>query len=138
MWRPDPEIEKPPAGTDGPDNLFRPETVCQTVYRTDAKDASNGPLRLIHEGGLGEKLLQRACADVRQNPSRLPLWAFRLYQHQRLGRLGYSQVWDALYEAGRENGSDKWVTTSLLNAIAGANAATVPPPSMQTLLRGVE
>jgi hypothetical protein len=108
------------------------------VYRCDSRSASDRPLRLIHgDESLAKKLVAAACDDVRSEPSRLPLWCLRLYQHQRLGRLGYQAVWSALYEAGRENGSDKWVRGCLLHAIGQANASTNAPPSMLTLLRGL-
>ena len=135
---PPPKIEKGASyHTDAPDSHPFKAPVSPKVYRCDAKDASHGPLRLIHDDGIGEKLIQYACNDVRAEPSRLPLWAYRLYSHQRLGRLGYQQVWDALYEAGREVGSDKWVRGCLLHSIAQANESNVAPPSMTTLLRGL-
>jgi len=137
MQRP-PEIEKGAAANDAPDGPLPQKTAYPTVYRQDCKDASNGPLKLLHGKSLAERLLNKACADVVAHPSQLPLWAFRLYQHQRRGALGYQQVWDALYEVGRERISDKWAHDCLLHAIAQANASTVRPPSMQTLLRGLQ
>jgi hypothetical protein len=132
------ETERPPAVTDGPTHSPSERAALPKVYRCDSRSASDRPLRLIHgDESLAKKLVAAACDDVRSEPSRLPLWAFRLYQHQRLGRLGYQQIWDALYAAGRDNGSDKWVRGSLLHAIGQANASTNAPPSMQTLLRGL-
>jgi hypothetical protein len=94
-------------------------------------------VRLFRDDDLSARVLQKAVDDVRRQPSTLPLWAFRLYQHQRLGRLGYQQVWNALTDAGLEHGSSKWVRGCLLHAIGQANASTKAPPSMQTLLRGL-
>jgi hypothetical protein len=133
-----PRIEEgDPSHGVAPDSALSQETAYRPVYRCDSRDASSGHLRLVHDAELGKKLLCAARDDVRSNPSRLPLWAFRLYQHQRLGRLGYRAVWSALYAAGRENGSDKWARGCLLHAIGQANASTKAPPSMQTLLRGL-
>ena len=131
-----PELEKPPAGTDGSTNHLDGKTL-PTVYRCDSRPATFRTLRLIHGARFAAPVLQKAVDDVRQHAETLPLWAFRLYQHQRLGRLGYQQTWDALYEAGRESGSDKWVRCCLLHAIGQANASAVAPPSMQALLRGL-
>ena len=136
--QPPPELEKPPAGTDGPNASPQGRGNALRVYRQDSRSASDKPLRLIRgDESLAEKLLEYACDDVRSEPSRLPLWAFRLYQHQRLGRLGYQSIWEALTDAGREHGSDKWVRGCLLHAIGQANASSMAPPSMQTLLRGL-
>jgi hypothetical protein len=133
-----PELRKAPPARDAPNKSLLTGSVSQPAYRQDSRSASDTPLRLIRgDQSPGEKLLAAACADVRANPSRLPLWAFRLYQHQRLGRLGYQQIWDGLAEAGREHGSDKWARGCLLHAIGQANASTKAPPSMQTLLRGL-
>ena len=136
MWPP--EIGKGAATNDAPGSPLTEKTACRTVYRCDSKSATHGRLRLVDaDANLGKKLLKHACADVRVEPSRLPLWAFRLYQHQRLGRLGYQAIWDGLYEAGRESGSDKWVRGCLLHAIGQANASMKAPPSARALLRGL-
>ena len=130
-----PEIEKGAAANDAQNSPF-PETAYRATYRCDSRDASSGPLRLVEGLDLKAALLEKAAEQVRQEPSTLPLWCFRLFQHQRLGRLGYEAVWSVLYEAGREVGSDKWVRGCLLHAIGQANSSTIAPPSMQTLLRG--
>jgi hypothetical protein len=136
---PPPKIEKgDPSYKVAPDSPSSQETAYPVVYRCDSRSASDGRLRLIHDdANLGKRLLRHACDDVRSKPSRLPLWSLRLYQHQRLGRLGYQAVWDALYAAGRENGSDKWVRGCLLHAIGQSNASNNTPPSMAELLRGL-
>jgi hypothetical protein len=136
---PPPEIEKgDPSYKVAPNRHPSKAPVSQRLYRQDSRSASHKPLRLIRgDESLAERLLRAACDDVRSKPSRLPLWVLRLYEHQRLGRLGYQAIWDALYEAGRENGSDKWVRACLLHGIGQANASTKAPPSMQTLLRGL-
>ena len=131
-----PEIEKGgPHHEAAPNRPFRTETAHST-YRCDSRDASPGHIRLVEGLDLKAALLEKAADQVRQEPSTLPLWCFRLFQHQRLGRLGYEAVWSVLYEAGREVGSDKWVRGCLLHAIGQANSSTIAPPSMQTLLRG--
>jgi hypothetical protein len=133
-----PELREPTVGAAGPDFAPPRDSVSRRYYRQDSRPASNGRPRLAHDdASLGKRLLGRACDDVRAEPSQLPLWAFRLYQHQRLGRLGYQSIWEALTDAGLEHGSDKWVRGCLLHAIGQANASTNAPPSMQTLLRGL-
>jgi hypothetical protein len=113
------------------------DIVCEEHYRQDSRTASHKPLRLIHDDALPARVLQKAAVDVREHPQRLPLWAFRLYQYQRRGGLGYRAIWDTLTEAGRSVGSAKWTRDCLLHAIAEANVTTEQPPSIEALLRGL-
>jgi hypothetical protein len=91
------------------------------------------------DNALTAKVLQRACRDVRESPATLPLWAFRLAQWVRRGRLRYRVVWAQLHDAAWEGGAtESSITRSLYHGVASANVVDSPPPAFDQLaLKGL-
>jgi hypothetical protein len=123
------ELEKPPATTDG-SNASAPDRGISAlkVYRCDARDASPS---------LGDRVLQRVCREVREQPQRLPLAAHRLGGLVNVGRLPYRQTWDALYDAATGAGAgDGWVLRCLYAGFAESNVSELPSPTLWALVTG--
>jgi hypothetical protein len=58
---------------------------------------------------------------------RLPLWAFRLAQHVRLGRLPYNKTWQELYRAAWDGGAqDRWIRRCLFHGFSAAQHSDIP------------
>jgi hypothetical protein len=108
------------------------------VYRVDAKDASNGPLRLIHGARFAPRVLQKAVDDVRQHTAVLPLWAYRLAQHVNRGAFGYREAWDALERAAVDGGAcEAWARRVLYRSFADAVANPRQPMPLRVLAGGL-
>ncbi len=133
-----PEIEKgdPRQGVaqDSPSH----ETACRTVYRCDAKSATNRHLRLVDDGKLKARVLERAAREVREHPPTLPLWSFRLSQHIRRGTFGFSEVWDLLEMAAIDGGaSEAWTDRVLYRGLADSMTTDADPMPLSVLAGGL-
>ncbi len=128
-----PELEKPSAGTDGPDSPPN-EIVFERMYRQDSRRASSGRLKLVDDGTLGEIVLERACTEIRDRRARLPLWSHRLGGWAGAGRIPYRRAWDELFQAGIDaGGSEHWVRQCLFHGFASSNVAGKPSPRLAEL-----
>jgi hypothetical protein len=108
-------------------------------YTSPAGDASSRSTRRRStlDNALTAKVLQRACRDVRESPATLPLWAFRLAQWVRRGRLRYRVVWARLHDAAWEGGAtESSITRCLFHGVASANVVDSPPPALDQLAMG--
>lgn len=95
-------------------------------------------LRLIHDDGLGQRVLVRAETEIRQRWQTLPLWAFRCFQHVVRGSLLYSETWKRLAAAALEAGAgETWIDNSLYHAVALANVHRREPPELAQLAGGL-
>ncbi len=134
-----PELEKPPAGTDG--SSSPPNRIAfERMYRQDSRRASSGHLRLVTDGELGETVLERACTEIRDRRCRLPLWALRLGAWAGSGRLPWQRTWDALFQAGIDGGgSEAWVRRCIYAGFAESNIASKSSPLLAELAqRGLQ
>jgi hypothetical protein len=104
------------------------EPVGRPVCRQDSNTASPS---------LGDRVLQRVCREVREQPQRLPLAAHRLGGLVNVGRLPYRQTWDALYFAALDAGAGEgWVLRCLYKGFAQSNVSELPSPSLWALVTG--
>lgn len=133
-----PEIEKPPAGTDGSDFAPPRNSVGQRHYRQDSRSATFGRLRLIHDDGLKARVLEKARREVRRHPQTLPLWAFRLSQHVNRGTFGYREAWEALEAAAVAGGARaSWVSRVLYRGFADSMTTEAAPMPLTALAGGL-
>jgi hypothetical protein len=110
-----------------------------TIYHPTSPSASSRSTRRRSalDNALTAKVLQRACRDVRESPATLPLWAFRLAQWVRRGRLRYRVVWARLHDAAWEGGAtESSITRCLYHGVASANVVDSPPPAFDQLAMG--
>jgi hypothetical protein len=113
-------------------------SVCRSVYRVDAIEASKGRLRLIHHDRLRDKVLRRATRDVNRDRSTLPLWAFRLGQHVKAGQLPYRETWVSLQTAAIDGGaSEAWTLRVLYKAIGNTMVYESEPMPFTVLAGGL-
>lgn len=107
------------------------------TYRTSHKPSSQ-QLRLIHDDGIAERALRRACDDIREYPQCLPLWAYRLAQWVNRGRFGYQDVWQRLRHAALSAGAkDSWVNRVLYRSFADTLAHRSEPMPLNVLAGGL-
>ena len=119
----------PPATTDGPKTAHLPRKACLPFYNSHRHDASRG---------LEEGVLLRVTAEVRAEPSRLPLTAHRLGGLVNAGKLAYQRTWAALYEAALDGGAaESWIRRCLFHGFAASNISVIPSPQLWQLRNGV-
>jgi hypothetical protein len=123
------ELEKPPPARDGSNASPQQRgNNAPRVCRQDSRTASPS---------LGDRVLQRVCREVREQPQRLPLAAHRLGGLVNVGRLPYRQTWDALYDAATGAGAgDGWVLRCLYAGFAESNVSELPSPTLWALVTG--
>lgn len=131
--RPPDKLEKPPVGADGSKKAPRSRIAFTRTYRASSHRASQRHLRLV-SGGSEDAALERACTEIRQHRSRLPLWALRLGAWAGTGRLRWQHTFDALLEAGiAAGGSEHWVRRCIYHGFAQSNIATKSTPRLAEL-----
>ena len=144
-----PEIEKPPAGTDGSEPHMESGKVRSTSYgpgpdrasqlmvrRCDSRTASNGHLRLVYDAELKARVLEKAGCEVRRSPQTLSLWGFRLAQHVNVGTFGFTEAWETLETAALDAGVCETRVTRILYASFADSMKSPAPPMPLTVLRG--
>jgi hypothetical protein len=105
---------------------------CHTYHRRQAFASPSLPA-----DWLAAQVIRRACEDIRTTPATLPLWAYRLAQHVRRGKLQYQDVWSRLHDAAWEGGtSEAAINRCLYRTFARAQMLQCPPPALEQLAMG--
>jgi hypothetical protein len=123
------ELEKPPPARDGSNASPQQRgNNAPRVCRQDSRTASPS---------LGDRVLQRVCREVREQPQRLPLAAHRLGGLVNVGRLPWQRTWDALYHSALDAGAgEAWVRRCLFAGFAESNVSELPSPMLWDLVNG--
>jgi hypothetical protein len=107
-----------------------------TTYSSSLGSSSRGSqLCLIDDTDLPDRVLRHAAREVEEDPSNLLLWGLRCAQIQKGGRLGYSNVWHALFEAAVAGGArEGWARSCLFHAFGCSNVFRSAPPDLGELI----